>query len=390
MVCAGVEISAVQYQANIKMANNAVSAYEVQNLKRTFKQQGNSKIKSNRRKSKPSTDTKDSKYINVPLHGKRTIKSRSRNKDKLSHFINDDGGRARKSSKKVKRKLAFEKKELHPVGTTALSSTDTWKHKQSDTRKSNKHISVTEYGKEILTPLSGNEGDLSQFADINAFKRANKRKKVIAIKSSSEDEEEAPQLVSMVATSSLTNGKSNKNVFEEDLEDNDATDSLSTSLNLLSWVLAPITPSDFFDQYWETKPLCVKRTVANYYKHLLSSKKIDNILRHNALYYTRNVDVVSYENGKRETHNPEGRAVPSAVWDYYQNGCSVRILNPQSYCRKVQLLLATLQECFGTMVGANVYLTPPGSQGFAPHYDDIEAFVLQLEGRKHWKLYSPK
>ena len=36
------------------------------------------------------------------------------------------------------------------------------------------------------------------------------------------------------------------------------------------------------------------------------------------------------------------------------------------------------------------YLTPAGSQGFAPHYDDIDAFVLQLEGRKHWKVYSPR
>ena len=35
------------------------------------------------------------------------------------------------------------------------------------------------------------------------------------------------------------------------------------------------------------------------------------------------------------------------------------------------------------------YLTPPGTQGFAPHYDDIEAFVLQLEGKKHWKVYQP-
>lgn len=42
------------------------------------------------------------------------------------------------------------------------------------------------------------------------------------------------------------------------------------------------------------------------------------------------------------------------------------------------------------MVGSNVYLTPPNSQGFAPHYDDIEAFVLQLEGAKHWKVYGPR
>lgn len=49
-----------------------------------------------------------------------------------------------------------------------------------------------------------------------------------------------------------------------------------------------------------------------------------------------------------------------------------------------------LQEYFHCMVGSNVYLTPPNSQGFAPHYDDIEAFVLQLEGAKHWKVYKPR
>lgn len=42
------------------------------------------------------------------------------------------------------------------------------------------------------------------------------------------------------------------------------------------------------------------------------------------------------------------------------------------------------------MVGTNVYLTPPQSQGFAPHYDDIEAFIIQLEGSKYWKLYKPE
>lgn len=36
------------------------------------------------------------------------------------------------------------------------------------------------------------------------------------------------------------------------------------------------------------------------------------------------------------------------------------------------------------------YLTPPGTQGFAPHYDDIEAFVVQLEGKKHWRVYKPR
>lgn len=34
-------------------------------------------------------------------------------------------------------------------------------------------------------------------------------------------------------------------------------------------------------------------------------------------------------------------------------------------------------------------MTPAGTQGFAPHYDDIEAIVLQLEGKKRWRVYKP-
>ncbi|XP_070311126.1 ribosomal oxygenase 2 isoform X3 [Odocoileus virginianus] len=47
-------------------------------------------------------------------------------------------------------------------------------------------------------------------------------------------------------------------------------------------------------------------------------------------------------------------------------------------------------ECFfGSLVGSNVYITPAGAQGLPPHYDDVEVFVLQLEGEKRWRLYQP-
>lgn len=61
----------------------------------------------------------------------------------------------------------------------------------------------------------------------------------------------------------------------------------------------------------------------------------------------------------------------------------------KTYIPKLHLLNASLQEYFHCFVGANSYLTPPNSQGFAPHYDDIEAFILQVEGKKLWKIYSP-
>nr|WP_281905115.1 cupin domain-containing protein [Phytohabitans aurantiacus] len=47
----------------------------------------------------------------------------------------------------------------------------------------------------------------------------------------------------------------------------------------------------------------------------------------------------------------------------------------------------------GTQLGqplqVNAYLTPAGNQGFATHYDTHDVFVLQVDGRKHWRVHEP-
>nr|WP_246141334.1 cupin domain-containing protein [Micromonospora olivasterospora] len=40
-------------------------------------------------------------------------------------------------------------------------------------------------------------------------------------------------------------------------------------------------------------------------------------------------------------------------------------------------------------VQVNAYLTPAGNQGFATHYDTHDVFVLQVDGRKHWRIHPP-
>ncbi|XP_029171016.1 ribosomal oxygenase 1 [Nylanderia fulva] len=162
-----------------------------------------------------------------------------------------------------------------------------------------------------------------------------------------------------------------------------------TSQKLFQWLVHPLNVKDFFIKHWERNPIHIKRKISDYYKWIVSTSILDKILRDNHILFTKNIDITSYVNGVRETHNPPGRALPSVVWDYYLNDCSVRMLNPQTFIPQLHALNATLQELFGCFVGANLYLTPPNSQGFAPHYDDIEAFILQIEGKKRWRLYMP-
>ncbi|XP_069811115.1 ribosomal oxygenase 1 [Dendropsophus ebraccatus] len=159
---------------------------------------------------------------------------------------------------------------------------------------------------------------------------------------------------------------------------------------LFEWLISPVNPDDFFRCIWEKKPALIKRHNSKYYNGFFSTSEFDRILREDNVQFGVNLDVTSYTDGVRETHNPPGRALPMVVWDYYKNGCSLRLLNPQSFSSTVWGVLSVLQELFGSMVGANTYLTPPGTQGFAPHYDDIEAFVVQLEGKKHWRVYNPR
>ena len=98
-------------------------------------------------------------------------------------------------------------------------------------------------------------------------------------------------------------------------------------MKAFEWLISPVEPKKFFNKLWEKKPLLVKRKSPDYNAGWLSTSELDLILRKNSLLFGENIDVVTYSrNGKRETHNPEGRAHASVVWDYYQQGCSVRLL----------------------------------------------------------------
>uniref|UniRef100_UPI003AADB276 ribosomal oxygenase 2 n=1 Tax=Centroberyx gerrardi TaxID=166262 RepID=UPI003AADB276 len=75
--------------------------------------------------------------------------------------------------------------------------------------------------------------------------------------------------------------------------------------------------------------------------------------------------------------------------DFDQNKATIQFHQPQRFKDELWRIQEKLECFFGALVGSNVYITPQESQGLPPHYDDVEVFILQLEGQKHWRLYSP-
>ena len=171
-------------------------------------------------------------------------------------------------------------------------------------------------------------------------------------------------------------------------------------------ILDPIPVADFYREYWEKKPLLVRAKNKQRYEGLLSLERIKEISGSTPLFYSRDLNVTKYtkddETGTKrrltldkvpQTPEEEETGVKideNELWKNYQQGCTIRLLCPHKHEDKVHALLSTLELELQCMVGSNAYLTPPqASQGFAPHYDDIEAFCLQLQGSKRWKVYEP-
>ncbi|XP_065850657.1 uncharacterized protein [Euphorbia lathyris] len=73
----------------------------------------------------------------------------------------------------------------------------------------------------------------------------------------------------------------------------------------------------------------------------------------------------------------------------YREGCTIALRGLEFRFASIAAVADTLASLFGQpSVGANLYLTPPNSQGLACHYDDHCVFVCQIYGNKQWTVFS--
>ncbi|XP_055004170.1 ribosomal oxygenase 2 isoform X2 [Boleophthalmus pectinirostris] len=161
---------------------------------------------------------------------------------------------------------------------------------------------------------------------------------------------------------------------------------------LFASLIAPLSPEQFFSEYWEQKPVHLRRDepgVAQYYWSLFSLSDLPDLCSHDLEFY-RDVNVVRCINGKKKVLNKTGKVKYPALHKLItQNKATVQFHQPQRFKDELWRVQERLESFFGALVGSNVYMTPEDSQGLPAHYDDVEVFILQLEGQKHWRLYTP-
>lgn len=188
-------------------------------------------------------------------------------------------------------------------------------------------------------------------------------------------------------------------VYTEDTNGASVSDSVKDSRSIgrdrLVWLLDPVDEATFFAKHWEKSPLLIQRADSSYFEDLFSVEIFRRLVENETevqLRHRLDLDVTSVVSGVRETWF-EDEALVSAeqeVWRKYTDpryGCSLRLLRPQEHSDRLWEICAELEEFWECAFGANAYLTPPNSQGYAPHFDDVDVFICQVSGSKRWRVY---
>lgn len=155
-------------------------------------------------------------------------------------------------------------------------------------------------------------------------------------------------------------------------------------------LLFPIDVDRFFAEYWENDVLVVNRDQPSYFKSFLSLDDLDAFVATGGL----DGSVLSMVDAKREIAPddylfPTGVVDPVRAFGLFAEGATLILQQLQGRHGPLAQLCRAMEARFGYRFQTNVYFTPAGSaQGFKPHWDSHDVFVIQVAGSKSWKIYD--
>ena len=164
---------------------------------------------------------------------------------------------------------------------------------------------------------------------------------------------------------------------------------MSTADYSFDWTIAPERPETFFAEYFEKKPLIVRRNDPDYYRDLLSFEDIDRVvttmgLTHPEINVTRADANITPEDFVYDT----GHIDPVRVNQLFADGATVILSGLHERLPKLATFCRALEAVMSCRVQTNIYMTQAKTQGFKAHYDNHDVVVLQIAGTKEWRIYD--
>ena len=168
-------------------------------------------------------------------------------------------------------------------------------------------------------------------------------------------------------------------------------DVLLTKQNISQFedLIAPHSLQDFSENYWDKKPLIIQRNDRSYFESLMTIKNVDEILD---FHRPKGSDIRVVKNqeplDKNKYENTDGSLRLNQIYASYADGYTVVINEIDRFWKPIKTLCHNTRNLIKHKAVANMYLTPKEQKALLPHYDSHDVFVIQVSGKKHWRLYD--
>ncbi|WP_162625582.1 cupin domain-containing protein [Mycolicibacterium llatzerense] len=160
----------------------------------------------------------------------------------------------------------------------------------------------------------------------------------------------------------------------------------------LEWMIAPTSIEEFFATFWQRAPLHAQRDNPMYFHGIPSLDEVDGLISATVTSDDpKHGYLVRYGADETSARLPlpfdaAGHIDIQGIYRAYADGYTVVLNLMEQRSPAIATVCRALEEDLGYRVGANFYLTPPRSQGFAAHYDSHDVLIAQIHGRKTWRV----
>lgn len=157
---------------------------------------------------------------------------------------------------------------------------------------------------------------------------------------------------------------------------------------MLESILAPLAPADFFRDYWTKKFVHVPGP-SDKFAHFFPWEVLNKALEEHRFDSERlklfragqKIESERYLNG----HWVDGGRLANEL----SNGATLIFNGCEAVHRPLRDLCAHLEGLFHHRVIVNLYAGWRRDNGFDVHWDDQDTMILQVAGRKRWKVWEP-
>lgn len=88
-----------------------------------------------------------------------------------------------------------------------------------------------------------------------------------------------------------------------------------------------------------------------------------------------------------DIHHRSNRLVSDVSAEYVAKGATLRVRDIERSSPVLAALTRNVSRVYAAKSQINLYLTPPATAGFPPHFDNTDVFILQVAGSKKWSLH---